>query len=1075
MRNLLEIINKKIEEITESGQLIVLKGFSNFEEISGRKNVDLNEIINDKMGYYLKNFYNDNYVISYEEYLSLYSFFRMQNKKITILENNIYINLYPLIVPMLEETKDKLLNHFDDDKEGDKYEIGDISGYTEIFSNFIKIDEEYYVAYNENLNPEKEEIVKIFDRKETHKINSEYVVSDIDSYDLNDEEDYLRVLKKIGMSSSRTVNIVNNKNYITKIFVKEKLSILKEIYKDSVIFSIVSKDNTQRKENIRVDYKEILKKYWGHNDFRNIKVYDMVALDNKEKRVIEISQGEIIESIVSETEKCINNKDYRDVFVTAPTGAGKSVMFQIPAIYLSEKNKDLFTIVISPLIGLMKDQVNNLELINYKYARTINSDITPIQKQEIINDIEDRKCNILYISPETLLSRSDIEQLIGDRKLGLVVIDEAHIVTTWGKQFRPDYWYLGDHLNKIKKSQMKKKEKGFGFVIATFTATSIYGGIENMYEETIESMRMIDPITYLGYIKRTDLNINIKNEKAITNKVEYERNKFDDLIEQIEFSLTLDQKMLIYFPTVALINRFYEYCLARGLKDNVSRYHGKLSGYEKEENYKKFLNKDTNIMLATKAFGMGIDINDIEVVAHFAPTGNVCDYVQEIGRAARRNDLQGEAYYRFMSNDFKHINTLHGLSTIKEYQLVEVIKKVYELYCTNISLHQEGKGKITKKRNEMLIDAESFSHIFDNSFTSEDDGINKVKTAMLLIQKDFERRFSFSPFHVRPIPMFEVGFFKISPMNQERIKYRYGKILDEIDKKMNICSVNLKKLWESGFNYKYSFPQFKYLIYTKADELDFEYKYDMHSALVVDIDFEKNYLQVYEKYIGGIRLIINQCVRKEEFYYVQDIADKLEQKLKINKYKAKGIADTLISAMSVYKRNFSKSTQARIFTVKPLKNGDVKYKFLNGTNYFFRWIDKIFNKINNEIQENKLYLVNEGMNDSFKEIIMVLGILETLEILFFKVLGGKNSQIYIYVNQTKTLSEIIAQPWKYHNKLLEMVNERHSVSVEMLTYIYEGKFSNDEIWNLIEDYFLGIIPNKVIKNYEKKTGKKLEI
>ena len=256
-----------------------------------------------------------------------------------------------------------------------------------------------------------------------------------------------------------------------------------------------------------------------------------------------------------------------------------------------------------------------------------------------------------------------------------------------------------------------------------------------------------------------------------------------------------------------------------------------------------------------------------------------------------------------MSNDFKHINTLHGLSTIKEYQLVEVIKKVYELYCTNISLHQEGKGKITKKRNEMLIDAESFSHIFDNSFTSEDDGINKVKTAMLLIQKDFERRFSFSPFHVRPIPMFEVGFFKISPMNQERIKYRYGKILDEIDKKMNICSVNLKKLWESGFNYKYSFPQFKYLIYTKADELDFEYKYDMHSALVVDIDFEKNYLQVYEKYIGGIRLIINQCVRKEEFYYVQDIADKLEQKLKINKYKAKGIADTLISAMSVYKRN----------------------------------------------------------------------------------------------------------------------------------------------------------------------------
>ena len=145
----------------------------------------------------------------------------------------------------------------------------------------------------------------------------------------------------------------------------------------------------------------------------------------------------------------MGKKDYRDVFVTASTGAGKSAMFQISAIYLAEEY-NLFTIVISPLIGLMKDQVYNLELLNYKYARTINSDISPIHKQEIINDIADYKCHILYISPVSLLSRSDLEQIIGDRTLGLMVIDEAHIVTTWGKQFRPDYWYLGDHLRKIK-------------------------------------------------------------------------------------------------------------------------------------------------------------------------------------------------------------------------------------------------------------------------------------------------------------------------------------------------------------------------------------------------------------------------------------------------------------------------------------------------------------------------------------------------------------------------------------------------------------------------------------------------
>ena len=1073
--NINKILKNKLKEITKGNdKLIVIKGFKSDLTDEDQHKVNIDTIIANKMEYFFTQVYNKKKVINYDEYLALYPIINMQYKEITILENNLYINLYPLDVVIDNDILDKLLVNFDDEKEGEEYEIGSIDEYVQIYSCIKNIDGEFYVTYNENLNSEKEEHIELFTNSISNEVSINYVDDKQEVIDLNDEEDYIKLIKKISLNSLKEVNIANKKNYIMNVFIKDKINILKFIFKSSKNIAIVSKKENFNDKNIRQDFKEILSKYWGHKDFRNIKVYDTTFLDNKEKKVIEISQGEIIESIVSEAEKCLKNKEYRDIFVTAPTGAGKSVMFQIPAIYLAEKYDNLLTIVISPLIGLMKDQVNNLELINYKFARTINSDITPIQKQEIINDIADKKCNILYISPETLLSRSDVDALIGDRKLGLVVIDEAHIVTTWGKQFRPDYWYLGDHLNKIKKNQMKKENKGIGFVIATFTATSIYGGIENMYEETLESMKMIDPITYLGYIKRNDLEIDIVNQKAITNKTEYELNKFDDLITQIEYALTLDKKMLIYFPTVALINRFYEYCDVKGYKSKVSKYHGQLTGYEKEENYEKFLNKDTNIMLATKAFGMGIDINDIEIVAHFAPTGNVCDYVQVLVRETRISDIKNKDYYRCMSNDFKHINKLHGLSILKEYQLIEVIKKVYELHLSNVSVQEKG-NKITKKRNEMLIDAESFSHIFENSFMNEDDGINKVKTAMLLIQKDFERRFSFSPFHVRPIPMFETGFFKISPVIQKEIIKEYGKILSVIDEKMNICSLNLKRLWEHRFNYKYSFPQFKYLIYTKSSDLKFKYINDIYSALIVDLEFEKNFYNIYERYMEVIRGFINQAVRKEEYYSTDDISEELQKSLNINKYKAKSITETLISSMSVYIRDLSKSTQAKAFTVKPLKSGDVKYKFLNGTSGFFRWIEKIFKIVSENSIDRKMYLVNEGNQTSFKEIIMGLGILETLDILVFKVLGGKNSQIYIYVNQTKTLKEIIDQPWRYHNRLLDMVSERHLVSVEMLTYIYEGKFKSDEIWNLIEDYFLGIIPQEVIKSYEKKTGKKLKI
>ena len=148
-------------------------------------------------------------------------------------------------------------------------------------------------------------------------------------------------------------------------------------------------------------------------------------------------------------------------------------------------------------------------------AKTINSDISPIVKQDILENVAEGKLDILYLSPETLLARSSVEQLIGDRTIGMIVIDEAHIVTTWGKQFRPDYWYLGDHIRKLRKKQMEAKERSF--VIATFTATAIYHGLEDMYteihEDFSEGKKKSAKITYKimgtwqgnnrGYVYRT--------------------------------------------------------------------------------------------------------------------------------------------------------------------------------------------------------------------------------------------------------------------------------------------------------------------------------------------------------------------------------------------------------------------------------------------------------------------------------------------------------------------------------------------------------------------------------------------
>ena len=114
-----------------------------------------------------------------------------------------------------------------------------------------------------------------------------------------------------------------------------------------------------------------------------------------------------------------------------------------------------------------------------------------------------------------------------------------------------------------------------------------------------------------------------------------------------------------------------------------------------------------------------------------------------------------------------------------------------------------------------------------------------------------------------------------------------------------------------------------------------------------------------------------------------------------------------------------------------------------------------------------LYLINDNGNRT-KEYSIILGILEAMGCLTFEMLGGANSQLYIYINQIQALINIIKAPYRYHNRLLEMVAERHLISVKMLTYIYEGDFSNDETWNLIEDYFLGGIPEKVKRDCKKE-------
>ena len=1045
---LLKKIQEKISNIeSDRKKIFVLRGLS--LQLVGKNFVeDIDASAENPLQYFFTIVNGGRNFLTYEEFILLKSFVFTQYDEIYILNNNLYADQFPVETNFSTEMKNKLLEHFkepetENGEDAPEIFLGECGN---IFTGLREHKNILVGVYNDEdiFDEAKVKFLNLFESatknfSEVDEENLEQI------FDIADETDFVCLVRNVLLDAPQKifVRLQNCVGDIEKI--SEHLQILQENFSAQTEIFLVRQKNFQQKFEHREEYTKILQEYWGADkDFRKFTVYDLENLNDK--KTFQVSQEQIISDIVGEVEKCSSGIG-KDIFVTAPTGAGKSIIFQLPAIYLAEKY-NLLTLVISPLIGLMNDQVQNLEIHNYKFSKTINSDIAPPIKEQIISEIAEGHCHILYISPETLLSRSDIEQLIGNRTIGMVVIDEAHIVTTWGKQFRPDYWYLGDHIRRLRKIQREKK--GRSFVIATFTATAIYGGVENMYQETVESLHLLEPITYLGYVKRDDIEIKIDTteiEKGESD--EFGISKYPDMVKAIKRAELLNKKTLIYFPEVRLIEQAKEILENNGNANTVTIYHGQLDKEIKNENYLKFRAGEKLVMLATKAFGMGIDINDIEIVMHFAPTGNVCDYVQEIGRAARDKNLLGEAIYHYDKKDFKYINRLHGLSAIKKYQLIAVVRKVYDIF------KQQGK-------NNLLLDAENFTYIFD-SHADENSSVNKVKTALLMIQRDFESKKGFSPLTVRPIPLFAEGFFEVSTFIQKKLQENYGNCFDEIDSKKHICKVNLKKIWRKNYQEK-SFPQFKYLIYSGKSDFDFNQNYPLHPALCVKVNLEKNFKINFKSRWETFKSIAKSSISDGKYLSIEDIVQLLRADCKISKYRAQNLCEILIASILSYRRNFSRSTTP-ILTENSLRN---KYRFNVSVNSWFKMVEKIFNQIVEEVQTQgeEIFLTNIS-SDEVKKFSAVLGILEAMEVLSFKMSGGASSQIYIHLNQVRNLKYILDEHNRYRNRILETVAERHKISVQMLTYIYEKNFTNAEIWNLLEDYFLGKIPQDVLnaKNY----------
>ena len=890
---------------------------------------------------------------------------------------------------------------------------------------------------------------------------------------LNEDIDtYLRDLAKIRELHPRVISLKSTNGTVAK---RTQLSLKAYCAVHGIRLvefrEVLPEDRDMEKELISIAQNDI--GIEGFTEFRKIRFYKNPDLD---KEIVSISQGQIIQEIIRQAENAYKSKEegnFRDIFITASTGAGKSVMFQIPAVYLANKYKKL-TIIIEPVKALMQDQKEKLYRSGFTRVAAFNSDlISQVEKEAVLEQIKSGEVDLLYLSPETLLSYS-IETIIGDREIGLVIVDEAHIVTTWGVGFRPDYWYLGMYLNRLRnqiQTNKGRKNKTYQFPICAFTATAINGGIDDSVSDTIISLYMENPVKYIGYVRRDDILFDIQhigtNKKL--PKSEYEAEKTKALNERLNRWLARNEKVIVYFPYASLagaaakgINGFAGITTDKRIGTytgrNIDEMSAEAFSEAKRQTFEGFREGSTPIMLATKAFGMGVDVNDVSCVYHYAVTGNLCDYVQEIGRAARKEGMTGVAATDCLYDDFSFMKTLFGMSRIRQYQIKKVLEGIYDTYRRKNSARS------------FLISPESFTYIFKGK--DEGECINQLKTCLLMLEKDFYDKYNFKVIISRPQSVFTKAFVCITREEEKKVlssqyapyfrfieRGRYqekqadGTLLSDNG---DIYQIDLEKIWET-FHPNISFPQFKYWYFNpnSRDKDSISIMPEIRTFIAprqrVSIAARGDRMmgELRQSILEDFEFIANQLYAnyRRQYFSAEDVESILREKY--GKSKAKIIANSLFDLVDpkhlCVKLRHSESTGKTYYS---LANGNFK-EFMRRPIIKSRIISNLTKVTDSSSYDGYLSLATD------ENSMIALKLLSIFDYITYEVIGGSEPEIFIRLNDPNKIKSIVMGNMNYSNGYITKAQQKHNRDVEVLLHFFNELSSDEQRWDYIEDYFLG--------------------
>ncbi|MFM7666961.1 MAG: ATP-dependent DNA helicase RecQ [Bacteroidota bacterium] len=482
--------------------------------------------------------------------------------------------------------------------------------------------------------------------------------------------------------------------------------------------------------------KEILNQFWGFDEFQH-------------------AQENIIDDVILG----------KDVLALLPTGGGKSICFQIPGLI-----RKGITVVISPLIALMHDQVNNLNIRGIR-AKALTSDMSYREIDIILDNARFGALDFLYTSPERIQSKLFLERF-KLMELALIVVDEAHCISEWGHDFRPSF-------RKI--NTLRDLKPNVPIIALTATATS------KVKDDIIFQLKFRDAKIHESSFERNNLSYEVYKTENKTSKI-------------IDFIRLHQRKSgIVYGQTRKSVKDFAKILLANNISCGI--YHGGLEREEREKMLDGWLNNQFYVMAATNAFGMGIDKPDVRFVLHYEFPPSLEAYFQEAGRAGRDGNSSRTIVF-YQENDVEDLVSRNGM----QFPPVETIKRTYRALCSYL------KVAIGSGENESYpIDFSKFSNTFnldlletynslkilekngdiqlsENSFTETSLQWNVSNLELYNFQIKHEK--------YRPLISFILRSFSAS--FDEFVELRYSKILKHLSISKTELEDQLKQLEKYG-------------------------------------------------------------------------------------------------------------------------------------------------------------------------------------------------------------------------------------------------------------------------------------